>query len=91
MPDSLSIRAIEGRTYSYLSGPAPDFQIVNRLDGWAERRGNMLRSRIEGMLKAEAEGDTKLMLGLADQAVGWIMQARDEMEKRALGTKVGAA
>lgn len=72
--------------YTYPSrikpGSPPAFQVVDRSEGWAERRANWIRTDIEGMLKAEAEGDTRLMLALADQAVGWIMQARESMEKR---------
>lgn len=86
MTDNLSPRATETNSpYSYGSAPVPNFQAVSRLDGWAERRGNMIRNRVELMLKAEAEGDTRKMLALADQAVGWIMQARDAMEKGAAG------
>lgn len=82
MSDNLSPRIIEGRTYSYSSAPVGNFQAVDRSAGWADHRANTIRNRVELMLKAEADGDTRAMMALADQAVGWIMQARDEMEKR---------
>jgi hypothetical protein len=65
------------------AAPVPAFNVVDRSAGWADHRANTIRNRVELMLKAEADGDTRAMLALADQAVGWIMQARVEMEKRA--------